>query len=108
MNRLTKVLATATVAAGLVAAPATTASAALAAKVRVVDGDFRPDTVTVPASSAVGWVNRGLHSHTVTFADFDVVLDPGESARRRFPEPGTYHYVCRFHSEMQGDVVVTS
>lgn len=107
MNRLTKTLAAATVAAGLVAAPATTASAALDAKVRVVDDAFRPATVTVPAGSVVGWINRGEDHHTVTFENFDDVIAPGEKTRRRFNAPGTYAYLCRFHSGMSGTVVVT-
>ena len=111
MARLGKVVAAATVAAGLVAAPATMSSAAtraLAAKVRVVDNDFRPETVTVPVGSTVGWINRGFTQHTVTFAGQDVaVLDPGEKARRRFTQAGTYEYMCRFHFGMNGEVVVT-
>lgn len=108
MNRLTRTLAAATVAAGLVAAPATTASAALDAKVRVVDHDFRPATVTVPAGSVVGWINRGVSTHTVTFQDgFDDVVAPGEKTRRRFNAAGTYAYTCRFHFGMDGEVVVT-
>jgi plastocyanin len=110
MHRLGKTLAATLVAAGLVTAPATTASAALDAKVRVVDNRFRPETVTVPAGSVVGWVNRGVLAHTVTFPDEDVdmVLEAGERARRRFRTPGTYSYVCRFHFGMDGEVVVTA
>lgn len=109
MHRLTKVLAATVVAAGLVTAPATSASAALGAKVRVVDDDFRPATVTVPDGSTVGWINRGNATHTVTFGDgFDEVLSAGERTRRRFDAPGTYGYVCRFHFGMEGEVVVTS
>ena len=111
MARLGKVLAAATVAAGLVAAPATASSAAtraLAAKVRVVDHDFRPATVTVPVGSSVGWINRGNSAHTVTFDDgFDETIASGEKTRRRFTQAGTYTYVCRFHFNMDCEVVVT-
>jgi plastocyanin len=109
MHRLAKGLAATAVATALVAAPATSASAALAAKVRIVDNQFRPGTITVAAGSTVGWLNRGASSHTVTFEDgFDEVLSPGEKTRRRFDAPGTYDYVCRFHFGMAGEVVVTS
>lgn len=108
MRRLTRTLAVAAVAAGLVTAPATTASAALAAKVRVVDNEFRPGTVTVPVGSTVGWLNRGVLQHSVTFDDgFDETIAAGERTRRRFREAGTYAYVCKFHFGMDGEVVVT-
>lgn len=113
MHRFTKAVSAVAAVAGLVAVPASTstaATAALAAKVRVVDNDFRPATVTVPVGNAVGWLNRGNSAHTVTFDDgaFDVTLSSGESARRRFNAPGTYHYVCKFHFGMDGEVVVTN
>lgn len=110
MGRLGRALAVGAVAAGLVAAPASTASAAglaITAKVRVVDDDFRPATVTVPVGATVGWINRGSDEHTVTFDGFDAVLNPGEKVRRRFRTAGTYEYFCRFHSGMAGEVVVT-
>jgi plastocyanin len=110
MRRLVKAAAAAVVAAGLVATPASMASAAtsaLAARVRAVDDDFRPDNVTIPLHGSVGWINRGTHNHTVTFDDgFDEVLSPGERTRKRFDTAGMFHFHCRFHFGMEGDVTV--
>jgi plastocyanin len=78
--------------------------------ISVVDFDFEPGTVSVPAGATVTWTNNGSRPHTVTADDgsFDSGrLDPGEQFSQTFDQPGTFAYHCGFHPEMQGAVVVT-
>ncbi|MFH1276220.1 MAG: plastocyanin/azurin family copper-binding protein [Candidatus Woesearchaeota archaeon] len=81
--------------------------------------EFMPSTVEVRAGDTVEWVNvhftqvenedytEGV-DHTVTFDNgmFDQVLPAGTTVSYTFTEPGVYNYVCSFHPQMQGIVVV--
>jgi plastocyanin len=78
--------------------------------VTVVDFDFRPGTVDVPAGATVVWSNDGVAPHTVTATDgsWDSgMVAPGDAFRRRFDAPGTYEYLCAFHPDMTGTVRVS-
>lgn len=79
------------------------------AAVSIVDGGFRPAAISVAAGSPVTWTNTDSSRHTAT-ADggaFDSgTLASGATFSFTFPTPGTYAYVCAFHSGMQGTVTV--
>ena len=56
------------------------------------------------------WVNHSDVAHTVTGDDlaFDDsgLIEPGDSFRQTFDEPGTYRYHCGPHPDMTGVIVV--
>ena len=73
--------------------------------------EFTPKRITISAGDKVVWkATQG--DHTVTFKNggFDQEIsasgDPKVSAK--FPKPGTYKYICRFHNRkgMKGAVIV--
>jgi plastocyanin len=72
--------------------------------------DFEPKSISISAGTKVTWTaTKG--SHTVTFkGGFDETIAPNGTAStsRKFKNPGTYKYVCRFHraEKMKGKVVV--
>ena len=73
---------------------------------------FAPPAIVIPLGATVTWTNSDNFSHSVQF-DGDpapgAVLAPGESTARSFVEPGTFDYLCAFHSQdMRGTVVVTA
>jgi plastocyanin len=75
------------------------------------DNYFQPQTITVAPGTTVVWVNKGMHSHTVTsnaglFDSGD--LKPGASYTATFTRPGIFYYYCRYHTKerMVGTVVV--
>lgn len=88
---------------------------------------FSPDKVTIRAGTTVRWKNASTDTHTVTddrkaASDAkDVALPsgakpfdsgeikPGGTYEQTFTVPGTYHYVCKPHEEMdmKGQVIVT-
>jgi plastocyanin len=87
------------------------AQAAATVEVQVVDFAFEPAMVMIEAGDTVTWTNAGVRPHTVTADDgsFDSGrLDPGEQFSFTFNEPGTFAYVCGFHPEMQGSVMVAA
>jgi plastocyanin len=77
----------------------------------IVDFAFDPGEVEVPAGSTVTWQNHGEAPHTVTAGDgtFDSgLIAAGATWARTFTTPGTYAFVCQFHPEMVGTVVVSA
>jgi len=82
------------------------ASAAVTARVKMRDDVFRPRVVTIDRGDRVRWINRGENPHTTTGSTWNAVLDPGESYSKRFRRSGTYEYVCTFHPDMTGRIVV--
>lgn len=67
---------------------------------------------TVPAGAEITVVNEDTAPHTVTSTeteDFDAVAQGGETVTFTAPsEPGEYPFVCTFHPNMTGTLVVGS
>ena len=77
--------------------------------VQIIDFDFNPKTVTVPVGTTVTWTNTGQAPHTATSTTgaFDTGrLNNGQSNSVTFSQAGTFQYVCSFHENMTGAVVV--
>jgi plastocyanin len=90
------------------AAPAESSTGSADA-VEIVDFEFEPEEITVPAGTTITFTNEDTAAHTATADDsyFDTKeLGKGESAKETFDDPGTYTYYCRFHVFMKGSVVV--
>jgi plastocyanin len=79
------------------------------ATVSIVDGGFQPAALTLAAGSQVTWINTDSSRHTAT-ADGDAFdsgsLNQGGTFSFAFANPGTFAYVCAFHSDMRGTVTV--
>lgn len=85
-------------------------SAAQGAEAVITITDF---AYKVPASVAPGATvtikNGDSQAHTVTSKDggFDVKVDPNGTATMKAPnKPGTFKFVCTFHANMSGTLVV--
>jgi|GEM_PF-557266 len=66
--------------------------------------------LTIPVGTTVEWANEDSTAHTVTASNgaFDSGnLDPGASFSFTLTQEGTYDYVCQYHSNMKGQIVVT-
>lgn len=77
----------------------------------IKDFSFSPATLTVPVGSSVTWQNKDSVAHTATAngKSFDSGnLEGGKSFTYTFTKPGTYDYVCSYHSSMTATVVVTA
>jgi plastocyanin len=99
--------------------PAPAAPTAAAAPQPAADGNkvvidnftFSPATLTVPAGTAVTWVNHDDVPHTVTSPSRprlldSPTLDTDQSFTHVFKDPGTYDYYCTVHPRMTGQVIV--
>lgn len=70
---------------------------------------FAPPVLSIKAGDSVTWRNDDGAPHAVAFHDGSPgapSLAPGTSFRRTFDRPGTYDYVCAFHSYMTGMIEV--
>ncbi|HME82314.1 MAG TPA: cupredoxin family copper-binding protein [Candidatus Eremiobacteraceae bacterium] len=78
--------------------------------VTIVNYAFKPASITVLAGTTVEWRNDDSVSHTATSSNgaFDSQnLDHGGVYKFTFNKPGTYQYICSYHPQMVGTVVVT-
>jgi plastocyanin len=70
---------------------------------------YAPATRKIAPGTWVSWSNNGQDPHTVTAVDgsFDSGnLDPSEGFSWYFDQPGTFAYVCSWHSWMTGKIIV--
>jgi plastocyanin len=70
---------------------------------------FRPARLVVKRGTRITWVDKDSANHTVSFkrgpGDLGN-LDQGQRRSARFAKRGTYRYVCQYHPNMKGVVVV--
>jgi plastocyanin len=70
---------------------------------------FTPSSVTIPVGATVTWRNEDGPAHTATSTSpgFDSGnLDDGAHFSFTFLKAGTYQYVCSYHPNMTGQIVV--
>lgn len=85
-------------------------TAASEAAVTIQDFAFDAPTLEIAAGTTVTWTNNDSAPHTATADDgsFDTgSIESGASASVTFDTPGTYTYICSFHPNMTGTIVVT-
>ena len=88
------------------------AQAASTVTVEITNFVFQPATVTIQVGDTVTWTNLDSAAHTATHTAasplFDGVMSTGESFSYTFTQAGTFDYLCTFHPEMTGTVIVRS
>jgi plastocyanin len=90
-------------ASGVAGATATTAT------VTIGDDFYQPTSVRIAAGGTVTFRNTGGDEHSATSSEFDTgVLAGGASARKTFESPGTFDFLCIFHSDMRGTIEVVA
>jgi len=71
------------------------------------DNAFKPKTVTIPPGSTIIFKNISPIAHTATGTKFDTGnIDPGHSKSIKLTKPGTYQYICTYHPNMTGTIIV--
>ena len=77
-------------------------------EVAIDDDRFSPATIEIEVGETVVWTNRGREVHTTTSdgAWDSGDIRPGAEFSFTFTRAGTYDYVCQYHPEMRGRVVV--
>jgi len=86
----------------------TPANAANATRVTIRLLKFSPDKIEVKSGETVEWANADLTPHTATAqGTFNSgAINAGAAWSHTFNQPGIFPYVCTFHPEMKGVVVV--
>lgn len=77
--------------------------------VRIQSMRFSPNMLTIKAGDTITFENRDAMEHTATAADKSWTtgnLRRGKSASLTFPDKGEFKYICRWHSEMTGTIIV--
>jgi len=69
---------------------------------------YEPRRITVHVGDTVEWANQDIVAHTATAKDrsWDVNVLPGRSGRMVMKTPGNFDYICRYHPNMTGEIVV--
>ncbi len=70
--------------------------------------DFVPAQVTVRVGDTLEWDNSDIVAHTATSreAGFDVNIVPKRKGSTVVKAAGTFNYICRYHPNMKGQIVV--
>src|SRR3954452_17897547 len=69
--------------------------------------DYAPNRVTARVGDTVEWANEDVVAHTATLKGaWDVNVLPHRTGRARMTAPGTFAYICRYHPNMRGEIVV--
>ena len=92
----------------MVAPSASPTNAASAARVTIRLLKFSPDRIEVKSGETVEGANADLTPHTATAQGMfnSGAINAGASWTHTFNQSGTFPYVCTFHPEMKGVVVV--
>lgn len=92
------------------APPAAAGKATESADADIKDFEYVPSRLTVAAGGKVSWTNEDSANHSVTFRDKSLKsignLRNGQKLSVAFDKPGEYAYVCTYHPNMHGTVVV--
>ena len=80
---------------------------------------YDPNPIYIKAGDTVTWINVDVIAHTVTsgkdwnrltsgklFHSGSIISNTAYS--HTFASPGVYDYICKFHPDMKGEVVVVS
>jgi plastocyanin len=81
----------------------------LTATLAVKNFAFVPNCFSVASGSTISVANGDARTHnfTVEHTDVAVLLPAGMSGQATAPAPGTYDFLCTFHPQMTGTIIVT-
>jgi len=77
-------------------------------RIAMNDMAFTPARVTIHAGDTVEWDNGDSFAHTATSkkGGFDVSVPPGHKGRVAITRAGTFNYICSYHPNMKGQIIV--
>ncbi|HEY5093701.1 MAG TPA: cupredoxin family copper-binding protein [Candidatus Eremiobacteraceae bacterium] len=90
-------------------ATATPGPTAAPVAVKITNFAFSPQKVVIPVGGSVTWTNNDDVAHTATATDssFDSGnLANGQSWTKTFTKAGKYSYICTYHPNMTGTIIV--
>ena len=98
---------TSTASAGAVQTAVADPNEPVVVHVAVKNMKFSPATIEIQKGDTVEWKNDDITPHTVTGGTFDSATIASEAVwRHTFTETGSISYICTFHPDMRGSVIV--
>ena len=83
------------------------ATAPVVAHVAMKNMKFSPATIEIKNGDTVEWKNDDITPHSATSATFDSGSIASDAAwRHTFTQAGSFPYMCTFHPEMKGTVII--
>ncbi len=70
--------------------------------------EFGPRSLRAHVGDTIRWENRDVVAHTASARtkSFDVNVPAGRSGPTTMKTAGTFAYICRYHPNMTGEIVV--
>jgi len=95
-------------AAALLTVPAAAKAPPKAHVIEIRDLAFTPVTLKAEVGDTVTWVNADIFRHSATASDYAFNLDlaPGSRGSAVMSKPGVIRFICRYHPDMKGTIVV--
>jgi plastocyanin len=83
------------------------------APVRIINFEFKPQTIVVKPGTKVTWTNEDTSIHDIKDTSPLGIpqskdLSKGDTFSATYSQPGTYTYICGIHQYMTGSVQVVS
>ena len=105
---MSKALAIVAVASAAAMLPSPVTAQAQTHRIEMKGVAFAPTQVTARVGDTLEWNNGDFAAHAATSkeAGFDVNVPPGKKGSTVVQRPGTFSYLCRYHPNMTGQVVV--
>jgi plastocyanin len=77
-------------------------------RIAMKDVAFTPSQMIAHIGDTVTWDNADIVAHTATSqpGGFDVDVKPGQHTSAVLTRSGTFGYLCRYHPNMMGQIVV--
>lgn len=76
----------------------------------ILNGEFQHRRITAAPGITVRWTNLDSETHSVVSADGTFAgsgpISPGGEFTRTFLTPGEHFFMCRYHGDMNGVVVI--
>jgi plastocyanin len=82
----------------------------LSNNIAIVNFAYTPQTYTLTVGGTITWTNNDSDPHTVTSeGNFDSGnMEQGDKYSRTFDETGEFDYICTYHPNMTGKIIVVS
>ena len=89
-------------------APVPTPGVGIEHQVTITNSGFEPPEINIKAKDTVTWTNLDTKNHTVAGGIFDSGdLEPGETYSKTFTKTGILNYLCNFHPDEKGKIIIT-
>jgi plastocyanin len=94
--------------AGILVSGGTALPAGTVQRILIKSAAFAPEEARVHVGDVVEWENQDIVAHTATATEksWNINLLPGKRGQTTMQAAGTFSYICRYHPNMTGKIIV--